>query len=188
MWIHARSAANSMSDIFLKAASAGTATLSGSMRNLSKQKSGAHLWAGKFDGALENVFDLQDRIVGSVIGAIEPSLRGAEMERARRKRPDDLNAYDLYLRALSHVYSFTREGQTAALELLRKALEINPNYAEAHGVAAACYTQRVWTQPYFSTDLASALAHTRAIMSIKTDDASTLSICCHHLCHGHTRL
>lgn len=142
---------------------------------LVEAESGAHLWAGKFDGALENIFDLQDRIVGSVIGAIEPSLRGAEMERARRKRPDDLNAYDLYLRALSHVYAFTREGQTAALELLRKALEINPNYAEAHGVAAACYTQRVWTKPEFAADLASALAHARAIMSIKTDDASTLA-------------
>jgi tetratricopeptide (TPR) repeat protein len=133
------------------------------------------LWAGKFDGALGNIFDLQDRIVASVIGAIEPSLRGAEIERARRKRPDDLNAYDLYLRALSHVYTFTPKGQAAALELLGKALEINPNYVEAHGVAAACYTQRVWTQPEFATDLASALSHTRAIMSIKTDDASTLA-------------
>jgi TolB-like protein/Tfp pilus assembly protein PilF len=142
---------------------------------LVEAESGAQLWAGKFDGTLENIFDLQDRIVASVIGAIEPSLRGAEIERARRKRPDDLNAYDLYLRALSHVYAFTPEGRTAALELLGKALEINPNYVEAHGVAAACYTQRVWTQPEFATDLASALAHTRAIMSIKTDDASTLA-------------
>jgi TolB-like protein len=142
---------------------------------LVEAESGAHLWAGKFDGAIENIFDLQDRIVASVIGAIEPSLRGAEIDRARRKRPDDLNAYDLYLRALSHAYAYTPKGRTAALELLGKALEINPNYAEAHGVAAQCYMQRVWTEPDFSADLASALAHTRAIMSIKTDDASTLA-------------
>jgi tetratricopeptide (TPR) repeat protein len=79
------------------------------------------------------------------------------------------------LRALSHAYAYTPNGRTAALELLRKALEINPNYAEAHGVAAQCYMQRVWTEPDFSADLASALVHTRAIMSIKTDDASTLA-------------
>ena len=174
MWTHAKSAVSSMSDIFLKAAFAEPATSFGSMRNLSKE-SGAHLWAGKFDGAIENIFDLQDRIVASVIGAIEPSLRGAEIDRARRKRPDDLNAYDLYLRALSHAYAYTPKGRTAALELLGKALEINPNYAEAHGVAAQCYMQRVWTALDLSADLASALAHTRAIMSIKTDDASTLA-------------
>ena len=142
---------------------------------LVEAESGAHLWAGKFDGAIENIFDLQDRIVASVIGAIEPSLRGAEIDRARRKRPDDLNAYDLYLRALSHAYAYTPKGRTAALQLLGKAIEIDPNYAEAHGVAAQCYMQRVWNEPDFSADLASALAHTRAIMSIKTDDASTLA-------------
>ena len=105
----------------------------------------------------------------------EPSLRVAESERARRKRPDDLNAYDLYLRALSHLYAFTPKGQAAALDLLGKALAIDPNYAEAHGASASCYTQRVWTRHDFSADLASALVHARAIMSLKTDDASTLA-------------
>ena len=66
-------------------------------------------------------------------------------------------------------------GAPSPLELLGKALEINPNYAEAHGVAAQCYMRRVWTALDLSADLASALAHTRAIMSIKTDDASTLA-------------
>ncbi|MGH6643698.1 MAG: winged helix-turn-helix domain-containing protein, partial [Bradyrhizobium sp.] len=157
----------------------GSVRRAGSLVRINAQlveaESGAHLWAGKFDGALENIFDLQDRIVGSVIGAIEPSLRGAESERARRKRPDDLNAYDLYLLARSHVHTFTATGRAFALELIGKALEINPNYAEAHGIAAACHTQRVWTKPDFSADLAHALAHARAIMAIKTDDASTLA-------------
>ena len=62
---------------------------------------GAHLWANRFDGSMENIFDLQDRITESVIGAIEPSLRRAEIERARRKRPNSLDAYDLYLRCLA---------------------------------------------------------------------------------------
>jgi len=70
-----------------------------------------HLWGDKFDGQMEEVFDLQDRITASVVGAIEPSLRGAEIARAERKRPENLGPYDLYLRALSHAYAYTREGQ-----------------------------------------------------------------------------
>ena len=62
---------------------------------------GNHLWADRHDGSLEDVFDFQDRIVASLIGAIEPKLRATEIARARRKRPDNLDAYDLYLRALT---------------------------------------------------------------------------------------
>lgn len=132
------------------------------------------LWADKFDGPLKDVFSLQDRIATSVISAIEPSLRVAEMERARRKPPENLDAYDLYLRALSHSYSNTREGRTQALELLGEALAKNPNYAEAHGLAAQCHIQRVWNESAEgATDL--ALVHAKSVMSIKTDDATTLA-------------
>jgi adenylate cyclase len=143
---------------------------------LLEAETGAHLWAGKFDGDIKHVFSLQDQITASVIGAIEPSLRSAEVERARRKRPDDLNAYDLYLRALPHAYANTREGRTQAIELLGRALAIDPAHAEAHGLAAWCHIQRIWNESAeLSADLTSALAHAKAVMAIRTDDTSTLA-------------
>ena len=70
---------------------------------LIEAETGAHLWADKYDGALENIFDLQDQITEQVVGIVEPSLQRSEIERSRRKRPENLDAYDLYLRALPHV-------------------------------------------------------------------------------------
>jgi TolB-like protein len=143
---------------------------------LSDAETGAHLWSDKFDGELKNVFVLQDQIAAKVSGAIEPPLRGAEIERARRKGPNNLNAYDLYLRALPHAYAYTREGRTLALELLSQALANDPKFVEAHGLAAWCYIQRIWAESAQSkTDLASAHKHAEAVMSLTTDDASTLA-------------
>ena len=143
---------------------------------LIEAETGRHLWGDKFDGQIEEVFDLQDRITASVVGAIEPSLRGAEIARAERKRPDSLGAYDLYLRALPHAYAYTQQGRSQALELLGKALAIDPNYAEAHGLVAWCHIQRVWTgSPDLPADLSNALTHARAVMRVRTDDASTLA-------------
>jgi TolB-like protein/class 3 adenylate cyclase len=92
---------------------------------------GAHLWADRFDGSLADVFDLQDQMTASVVGAIEPNLRAAEIERARRKPTENLQAYDLMLRAWPHYYTFTREGLAEAIHLLRRAIEIDPAYAPA---------------------------------------------------------
>ncbi len=143
---------------------------------LVEAETGTQLWADKFDGPLKDVFSLQDRIATSVISAIEPSLRVAEMERARRKRPENLDAYDLYLQALAHSYAYTREGRTQALKLLGEALAKSPNYAEAHGLAAQCHIQRVWNESgEGSADLAKALVHAKSVISIKTDDATTLA-------------
>jgi tetratricopeptide (TPR) repeat protein len=112
---------------------------------------------------------------GVGIGA-EPSLRGAEIARAQRKRPDNLGAYDLYLQALPHAYAQTSDGRTLALALLDKALAVDPNYAEAHGLAAWCHLQRVLSEsPDLSADMASSLAHAKAVMALRTDDASTLA-------------
>ena len=72
---------------------------------LLEAETGAHLWADRFDGTLEDVFDLQDQITEKVVGVVEPSLRQSEIERSRRKRPENLDAYDLYLRALPHMMS-----------------------------------------------------------------------------------
>ena len=79
---------------------------------------GAHLWADRFDGELEDVFELQDKVAISVAGVIEPTLRQAEIERARRKRPDSLDAYDLYLRALPYAFVSMPEDADKALALL----------------------------------------------------------------------
>jgi len=103
---------------------------------------GSHLWADRFDGDLEDIFDLQDRITSSVVGAIAPKLEQAEIERAHRKPTENLDAYDYYLRGMTNFYQMTKEAQSEALRLFHKAIEIDPNFAAAHGMAAWCYAQR----------------------------------------------
>jgi len=76
---------------------------------------GTHIWADRYDGVLEDVFDLQDKITETIVGIIEPSVRRAEIERARRKRPENLGAYDLYLRALPHTQSAMPEDAAIAI-------------------------------------------------------------------------
>jgi tetratricopeptide (TPR) repeat protein len=104
---------------------------------------GAHLWAERFEGVLADIFDLQDTVARSVVGAVEPRLMSAEIERAQRKRAYSLDAYDLYLRALPHYYAITREGNDIALTLLAQALMIDPEYAAAAGLASMCHTHRL---------------------------------------------
>ena len=103
---------------------------------------GSHLWADRFDGGIEDVFELQDRITASVIGAIAPKLEQAEIERAKRKPTESLDAYDYYLRGLASLYRWTKEGVSEALQQLNKAIELDPEFASAYGVAAWCYFWR----------------------------------------------
>jgi adenylate cyclase len=105
---------------------------------------GNHIWADHFDGALDDIFDLQDRVASSVVGAIEPRLRLSEIERASRKPTESLDAYDLYLRALAQWYRFTEEGFHQAVVLARRALAIDPTYAPA----AALIGNSFWHQRY----------------------------------------
>jgi adenylate cyclase len=101
---------------------------------------GAHLWADRFDGGLGDVFDLQDRVTESVVGAIAPALEKAEIERARRKPTESLDAYALYLRGLSRFYQVaSRQANEEALRLFNSAIEIDPDFASAYARAAACY-------------------------------------------------
>src|SRR5215469_331358 len=99
---------------------------------------GAHIWAERFDGPLDDIFELQDEVASRVAGAIEPRLRSAEIERARRKPTESLDAYDLYLRALAQFWKWTAEGWREAIGLLRRALAIDPSYAPAAGLFAWC--------------------------------------------------
>jgi adenylate cyclase len=143
---------------------------------LIEAETGGHLWADRFDGTLADVFDLQDQITADVVAVIEPSVRKAEMERAKRKRPDDLDAYDFYLRALAQMYDVTPDARTAALALVDQALAANPGYAEAHGVAAWCYFARsLWEDGLPQSYRDNAVHHAQAVQRSQCEDASTLA-------------
>jgi TolB-like protein len=101
---------------------------------------GAHLWADRFEGTLDDIFDLQDQVTTSVLGAIAPKLEQAEIERAKRKPTESLDAYDFFLRGMASFYRGT--SQSEALRLFHKAIELDPEFASAYGMAAWCYVQR----------------------------------------------
>src|ERR1700722_15267144 len=105
--------------------------------------SNRHIWADRFDGAIEEVFELQDRVTARVVATIEPALAGAEMERARTKHTLSLTAYDCFLRALAALRIPTKPGLQEGLALCRQAITLDPNYASAYGVAAWCCMQRL---------------------------------------------
>jgi adenylate cyclase len=100
--------------------------------------SGAHLWADRFDGPMEDIFELQDSVASSVAGVIEPTLQAAEILRSAQRPTADLTAYDLYLRARASAQSWDKQGVLRALDLLGQALERTPNYASALALAAIC--------------------------------------------------
>jgi len=103
---------------------------------------GNHLWSDRYEGSLEDVFDFQDRIVVNFISAIEPKLRTTEIARARRKRTDSLDAFDLYLRAVSQAAAMSAESLAEAIELLDRAIGLSPDYAQALAYAALCRAAR----------------------------------------------
>jgi TolB-like protein/tetratricopeptide (TPR) repeat protein len=103
---------------------------------------GAHLWADRMDGALDDIFALQDRITTSVVGAILTKLEQAEIKRAQRKPTGSLDAYDFYLRAMANVHHWTKEGISEALRLFYQAIKLDPEYGSAYGMAAWCYLRR----------------------------------------------
>jgi TolB-like protein len=105
-------------------------------------ETGAHLWADRFEGALEDMFDLQDHVTSSVVGAIAPKLQREEIKRARRKPTENLDAYDYYLRGLAKAGWWTKDANREALQLFCKAIEVDPGLACAYGMAAWCYVLR----------------------------------------------
>lgn len=137
---------------------------------------GAHLWADKFDGRLEDVFDLQDQITASVVGELEPTMRKAEIARARRKPAENLGAYDLYLQALPHTYVVRPDENLQALDLLERAIALDPNYAPALSHGAWCLVQRLtrgWAA-YGDNDRAHAVSWARRALAIGSDDAKAV--------------
>ena len=136
---------------------------------------GNHLWADKYDGVLNDVFDLQDQITAGVVGAIEPNVRQAEIERATRKRPENLGAYDLYLRALPRAGAHSPADSVKALELIEAALKIDPGYGAAHALAAYCHYVQFTRGGRDPAQQAAAVHHAREAIATGTDDASALA-------------
>jgi adenylate cyclase len=137
---------------------------------------GAHLWADRYDGALEDIFDLQDRITDRVVAIVEPSLQRSEIERSRRKRPENLDAYDLYLRALPHVAAQMPDEARTAQPLLEQALKLDPNYVSAHALLAWCHELCFARGGFDEKHKKAALVHARAVIASNTDDATALAV------------
>ena len=138
---------------------------------------GAHLWADRFDGGLEDIFDLQDQVTASVVGAIAPKLEQAEIERAKRKPTESLDAYDYYLRGMASFHQWTKEANNEALRLFYRAIELDPDFASAYGMAAWCY---VWRKSNgWMTDRAQEIAEAarlaRRAVELGKDDAVALA-------------
>lgn len=139
-------------------------------------QSGEHLWADKFDGALEDVFDLQDRITEAVVCAIVPTIRQNELERVRRKHPESLDAYDMYLQALPSLWEFRPE---TAVPLLEAALALDPNYPQALAHAAWAYEQRRWYESpaEAAKDSTRCMDLVRRCLAAQPKDSDTVALC-----------
>jgi adenylate cyclase len=140
---------------------------------------GAHLWAERFDGGLGDVFDLQDQVTESVVGAIAPAVEKAEIERAKRKPTESLDAYALYLRGLAKVYQFdNRKANDEALRLFNSAIALDPDFATAYGRAAACYVRAKvdgWIT-VTANEIAEVTRLAQRAVELGKDDANALAL------------
>ncbi|MBR0824523.1 winged helix-turn-helix domain-containing protein [Bradyrhizobium manausense] len=146
---------------------------------------GTHLWAERFEGTLDDIFELQDQIATSIVGAIASQLERAEIERARRKPTGNLSAYDHYLRAMPHLHRGTREAIDEALPLFHKAIALDPEFASAHAMAAWCHCWRKingWMTDQ-SAEFADGIRLARLAVELGKDDAVALTRAGHTLAH-----
>ena len=138
----------------------------------------AHIWADRVDGTLDDVFELQDRITERVAGALQPSIRLAEIERAQRKPPQDSGAYEYTMRAMPYVWALDKDASAKALELLGQALAIDPAYPLALALAGWCHAQQQvynWTSD-FEGARAAALEHANRAARLAGDDPLILAV------------
>lgn len=137
---------------------------------------GAHVWADRFEGDLGDIFALQDEVTENVVSAIRPKLLEAEIEHAVR-RPNNLSAYDLYLRATPHYYSMTSEGVAEALRLFARALEIDPRYSAAASLAVLCHILNLihgWSADP-QAEVGEVMRLSQLVLSIDENDPETLA-------------
>lgn len=151
----------------------GNARITGQLIDAS---TGMHVWAERYDRQSADIFALQDDIAMSVVGAIAPSLRRAEINRVKRKRPDSLDAYDLVLRAQPDVDSGMPEQVTQALVLLERAIALEPSYALAHGNAAMCHHCLFLRAGLREASRADSIRHARSAIAHGQDDAVALTL------------
>lgn len=138
---------------------------------------GVNLWAGHFDGELGNTFELQDRISSSVVGLIAPKLEQAEIARAKHKQTSSLDAYDCYLQGVACVHAWTKEANSEALSYFDRAIELDPSFASAYGMAARCYVQRKsggWVRDHAEASAQTERLARRAV-ELGRDDAVALA-------------
>jgi adenylate cyclase len=139
---------------------------------------GNNIWVDRYEGAIANLFDLQDGIAESIVGVLEPTILAAEIQRARRKRPGNLDGYDLFLRALPLAWSCTRTGNSEALLLLNKSVALDPDYAPAHALASWCHGQQLvyhWAEEIEEPKQA-ALNLARRAVELDQDDPMVLAM------------
>ena len=147
--------------------------------------SDAHLWADRFDGSLDDIFELQDKVASSVAGVIEPALQAAEIRRSSERPTSDLTAYDLYLRALPVGMSGEKNGYIEALDLLGRSIERDPHYGPSLALAAVCHTA-MWVSGWTHDPDASrreGVERARQALRYGGDDACTLARAAYALGH-----
>ena len=139
---------------------------------------GAHLWAERFDGSLEDIFGLQDQVTASVVGAVAPKLEEAEIERTHRKPTEMLDAYDYYLRGLAMVSRYSKTTNKKAFEFFVNAIELDPVYASAYAMATRCISLRAqngWlTNP--EREISEGLRLARRAVELGRDDPLVLAV------------
>jgi TolB-like protein len=147
------------------------------MPQLIDAQTGAHVWADRFEGALDDVFDLQDRLTARVVGALAPKLQQAEIERVSHKPTESLAAYDHLLRGIASFHRFTREATDQALAHFQRAIALDPDFATAYGMAALCYVRRKATRWWAdeAKDTADAIRVARKAVEFGADDVIALS-------------
>jgi len=145
-----------------------------------------HLWADRFDSAIENVFDLQDRLTATVVGAVAPQLQQAEIERAKRKPTESLDAFELFFRGMANFYQWTLEGTNEALRLFHRAVELDPDFASAYGAAAYCHVWRKFNggTVNFEQEMGEARRLARRAVDLGQDDAVALTFGGYTLAHA----
>jgi len=146
---------------------------------------GAHIWADRFEGMLDDIFDLQDQITTSVVGAIAPQLERAEIERAKHKPTESLDAYDYYLRGMWKFRQVSRSAIDEALPLFSEAMRRDPEFASAYAMAAWCHSLRKvnrWvTDP--EQEIAEGTRLVRRAAELGQNDAGALASSVHALLH-----
>lgn len=146
---------------------------------------GAHLWAERFEGALDDIFELQEQIAARVVGAVLPELERAEIERAKRTATTNLSAYDCYLRGVANLQLGSREAIGEALLLFQRARELDPDFASAYAMAAWCYFWRKvngWMTDR-AGETAEGVSLARRAVELGRDDAVALTRSGHALFH-----